>query len=86
MIYFNNQTMRFFGTEEDFYLSVGELLSRYKQNFEGGPIFRKISLFEERHQRSIDSIDPDHAARFFSIEEIESVLSMLKIQHTKIYG
>lgn len=86
MIYFNEDTMRFFGTDPEFYLSIGEVLAKYKENFEGGSVFKKIRLFEEQHQRLIDSIDPDHAARFFSIEEIESVLSMLKIQHTKIYG
>ena len=86
MIYFNEETMRFFGTNEDFYLSVGELLSRYKQNFEGGAINKKIRKFEEDHQREIDSIDPDHAARYFSVEEICSVLSALEIGYTRIYG
>ena len=86
MIYFNEDTMRFFGTDPEFYLSVGELLSRYKQNFEGGSIFRKIRKFEEDHEREIDTIDSDHAARYFSVEEISEILSVLKIGYTRIYG
>jgi hypothetical protein len=46
MIYFNAETMKFFGTNSDFYLSVGEVLNQYKENFENGPINQKIRSFE----------------------------------------
>ena len=85
MIYFNPELMRLFSEDRNKAPSVGDLLKQYAQQHPECEIAFIVEMFQQRFERCISTIDADHASYMFLTEQIEKVLSVLKIEYIRIY-